>query len=88
MFDTRFSGSTADPLGGLLDLSSAPVCFGYYEQNASDAETIARCHDQTRVGPVGWWNRHRRLGIGVGMTLVTSLGFLPAVQNAILMGLT
>ncbi|MFI6998737.1 hypothetical protein [Nocardia sp. NPDC050175] len=86
MFDPRSAPSSTAPLGGLLDISSAPVAFGYYEENATDAETITRCHDRSRSGPIGWWNRHRQLGIGVGMTLVTTLGFLPAVQNAVILG--
>ncbi|MCM6775379.1 hypothetical protein NDR87_16125 [Nocardia sp. CDC159] len=90
MLDTRFTGNSAssvDPLGGLLDTSSAPVSFGYYEENAADADTIARCH-RPRTGPVGWWNRHRRIRLAVGMALVLNLGFLPAVQDGILTALS
>ncbi|MFI5776734.1 hypothetical protein [Nocardia sp. NPDC051570] len=87
MLDTRFSGSVVDQLGGLLDTSSAQVSFGYYEQNATDVETMVRCHDRSRPGPIGWWNRHRSIRLGVGMTLVLNLGFLPAVQDAIMSGL-
>ncbi|QIS14927.1 hypothetical protein [Nocardia arthritidis] len=88
MLETRFAASgvsTADPLGGLFDVTSAPVGFGYYEENASDAATIVRCHEpRNGRGPTGWWNRHRRLRAGVGMALVLNLGFLPAVQDALL----
>ncbi|WP_069166763.1 hypothetical protein [Nocardia altamirensis] len=87
MFETRSSANTAAPFSGLLDVSSAPVNFGYYEENATDAETIVRLRDEARPGPVGWWNRHRVIGTGVGMALVLTLGLLPAVQNALLMGL-
>ncbi|MBF6331972.1 hypothetical protein [Nocardia transvalensis] len=90
MLDTRFAGNGApavDPLGGLLDVSSAPVTFGYYEENAADAEIIARCHEP-RKGPVGWWDRHRRIRLAVGMVLVVNLGLLPAVQNGILTALS
>lgn len=87
MLNTNSGAGTVDPLAGLINVGSAPVAFGYYEQNATDAETITRCHD-TRIGPVGWWNRHRLVGLGMGTMLVTTLGFLPAVQNALLTGLT
>ncbi|MFI9407086.1 hypothetical protein [Nocardia sp. NPDC052316] len=86
MFETRSAPSSTAPFAGLLDTAAAPVCFGYYEQNATDDDTIARCHEP-RVGPVGWWNRHRQVGLGVGLMLTGTLGFVPAVQNAILMGL-
>ncbi len=90
MFDTRFTGnspSVADPIRGLCDPASAPVSFGYYQDNASDAETIARCH-RPRRGPIGWWNRHRGFRAGVGLVLVGNLGFLPAVQDALLSALS
>ncbi|WP_405165249.1 hypothetical protein OG203_09145 [Nocardia sp. NBC_01499] len=63
---------------GLLDISSAPIGFGYYKQDAGKTETAPTAR-------VGWWTRHRRLAIGVGMTLVTALGFVPAVQYAVLL---
>ncbi|MEU7146309.1 hypothetical protein ABZ942_43210 [Nocardia sp. NPDC046473] len=64
----------------LLDISSAPIGFGYYAQNIDDAEAVSR-----EVTRVGWWSRHRRVAIGVGMTLVTALGLIPAVQYAVLL---
>lgn len=91
MKETQFmtggtGASTVDPIGGLLDIRSAPVAFGYYEENAADPATIAHNHRRIR-GRVGWWNRHRRIRLGVGMALVANLGFLPAVQDAVLTGL-
>ncbi|MFE9576631.1 hypothetical protein ACFYO1_09640 [Nocardia sp. NPDC006044] len=65
---------------GLLDISSASIGFGYYAQNADGAETGSR-----NVDHVGWWSRHRRLTVGVGMTLAAALGFVPAVQFAVLL---
>ncbi|MEV6559017.1 hypothetical protein AB0M22_25110 [Nocardia sp. NPDC051756] len=65
---------------GLLDISSAPIGFGYYSRNAEDAVAVSRDVDH-----VGWWSRHRRLTIGVGMMLATALGFVPAVQFAVLL---
>ncbi|GAB2556159.1 hypothetical protein [Nocardia heshunensis] len=88
MIETRFSSTgVTDPLGGLLDTRSAPVAFGYYEENATEAETRERCH-RPRRGPVGWWNRHRGMRLGVGLALAANLGFLPAVQDAVLTGLS
>ncbi|MEC3919933.1 hypothetical protein [Nocardia sp. CDC160] len=88
MIETRFSSvGVSDPLGGLLDIRSAPVGYGYYEESATDAETRERCHHPRR-GPVGWWQRHRTLRLGVGLALVANLGFLPAVQDAVLTGLS
>lgn len=64
----------------LLDISSAPIGFGYYAQNAGATETVSR-----NLAHVGWWSRHRRLTIGVGMMLAAALGFVPAVQFAVLL---
>ncbi|MFD6163390.1 hypothetical protein ACFWF7_33895 [Nocardia sp. NPDC060256] len=64
----------------LLDISSAPIGFGYYAQNADDTEA-----DSRDVSRVGWWSRHRRVAIGVGMTLAMALGLIPAVQYAVLL---
>ncbi|MFE5460347.1 hypothetical protein [Nocardia sp. NPDC056564] len=63
---------------GLLDIGSAPIGFGYYARNVGDTETASPAH-------VGWWSRHRRLTIGVGMMLAAALGFVPAVQFAVLL---
>ncbi|GAB0103558.1 hypothetical protein JMUB6875_25310 [Nocardia sp. JMUB6875] len=88
MIETRFAtAGVTDPLGGLLDTRSAPVGYGYYEENASDAETRERCHVPRR-GPVGWWNRHRTARLGVGLALAANLALLPAVQDAVLTGLS
>ncbi|GAB4587377.1 hypothetical protein [Nocardia sp. IFM 10818] len=85
MLEFRSTGtSTVDPLGGLIDTRSAPVAYGYYEENVGEAPPLPR---HRRRGPVGWWNRHRRIRLGLGMALVANLGFLPAVQNAVLSGL-
>lgn len=88
MLETRFTGgSTVDPLGGLLDIRSAPIGYGYYAENSGDAATVAHCHRRIR-GPVGWWNRHHRLRLGIAMAMLANLGFLPAVQDAVLTGLS
>ncbi|MFB8279132.1 hypothetical protein [Nocardia colli] len=65
---------------GLLDISSAPIGFGYNTQNADVTETVS-----WNVDHVGWWSRHRRLTIGVGMMLAAALGLVPAVQYAVLL---
>ncbi|MGW4243581.1 hypothetical protein [Nocardia sp. NPDC004722] len=88
MIETRFSAAgVTDPLGGLLDMRSAPVSYGYHTENGMDAELRERCH-RPRRGPVGWWNRHRGVRLGVGLALAANLGFLPAVQDAVLTGLS
>ncbi|MCM6777057.1 hypothetical protein NDR87_26570 [Nocardia sp. CDC159] len=74
-----------DPRAGLLDLRSAPIGYGYYAENATDAETIVLCHNGSRRS--GWWSRHRRLRAAVGVGLAANLGFLPAVQDALLTAL-
>ncbi|WP_067545921.1 hypothetical protein [Nocardia crassostreae] len=86
MLEFRSVGtSTVDPVGGLIDIRSAPVGYGYYEENVGEAAPRPR---HRRPGPVGWWNRHRWTRLGLGMALVANLGFLPAVQNALLTGLS
>ncbi|MBF6330895.1 hypothetical protein [Nocardia transvalensis] len=79
--------TVADPRAGLLDLRSAPITYGYYAENATGAETIEQCHRGPRRGPIGWWNRHPHLRLGVGAAMAVNLGFLPAVQDALLSAL-
>ncbi|ASF09665.1 MULTISPECIES: hypothetical protein [Nocardia] len=91
MFDSRNIGSgglTTDALGGLLDVRSAPVTFGYYEQNEATADAGVEWNTRSRTAPIGWWNRHRHAQTGFGLALITTLAFVPAVQNAILTVLT
>ncbi|WP_069167003.1 hypothetical protein [Nocardia altamirensis] len=91
MFDSRTIGSgvgSADALGGLLDVRSAPVAFGYYESNEVATAAGVAWNTRSRTAPIGWWNRHRQIQAGVGMAVVLTLVFLPAVQNAILTVLT
>ncbi|MEG8178382.1 hypothetical protein GZH49_07500 [Nocardia terpenica] len=76
-----------DPRAGLLDPRTAAVSFGYYAENATEDETIRLCHNGSRPGPTGWWNRHRRIRTGVGFALVANIGFLPAVQDALMSAL-
>ncbi|RDI59083.1 hypothetical protein [Nocardia pseudobrasiliensis] len=81
------SPSIVDPRAGLLDLRSAPISFGYYAENASDAQTITEFHNRGRHRRIGWWNQHRRLRAMVGLGLAANIGFLPAVQDALLTAL-
>ncbi|WP_378737954.1 hypothetical protein [Nocardia brasiliensis] len=91
MFDSRNIGSgglATDALGGLLDIRSAPVAFGYYESDEVAADTGVEWNTRSRTDPIGWWNRHRHMQTGFGMAVVMTLAFVPAVQNAILTVLT
>ncbi|GAA5070777.1 hypothetical protein [Nocardia iowensis] len=91
MFDSRNIGSgglATDALGGLLDVRSAPVAFGYYESDEVAADTGVEWNTRSRIAPIGWWNRHRHMQTGFGMAIVMTLAFVPAVQNAILTVLT
>ncbi|MCM6777061.1 hypothetical protein NDR87_26590 [Nocardia sp. CDC159] len=77
-------GSVVDPAAGLLDPSTAPISYGYYAENATDAAAIER---HRRVDPqrtVGWWHRHRILRLGIGATLALNLGLMPSIQDALL----
>ncbi|MFI7004193.1 hypothetical protein [Nocardia sp. NPDC050175] len=91
MFDSRNigpGGIATDPLGGLLDVQSSPIAFGYYEQNEVATATGVEWNGRHRTAPIGWWNRHRHVQAGFGMAIVLTLAFVPAVQNAILTVLT
>lgn len=77
-----------DSLGGLLDIKSAPVTFGYEERDAVERADAVPWNHVDRPGPIGWWSRHRFAGYGVGLGLATTLAFLPALQDAMLMVLT
>ncbi|MFI5778001.1 hypothetical protein [Nocardia sp. NPDC051570] len=77
-------GSVIDPRSGLLDPSTAPISYGYYAENATGAEEIARHLRSDRDKTIGWWNRHRILRLGIGATLVLNLGVMPSVQDAVL----
>ncbi|MEU7145237.1 hypothetical protein ABZ942_37735 [Nocardia sp. NPDC046473] len=91
MFDSRNigpGGIATDPLGGLLDVESSPIAFGYYEQNEVATATGVEWNGRPRTEPIGWWNRHRHVQAGFGMAIVLTLGLVPAVQNAILTVLT
>ncbi|MFI5777998.1 hypothetical protein [Nocardia sp. NPDC051570] len=81
------SPTVFDPRGGLLDLRTASISYGYYAENATDAQTMVRCHEVPRHRRIGWWNQHRRLRTMVGLGLAANLGFLPAVQDALLTAL-
>jgi len=39
---------------------------------------------RSRATRIGWWNRHRHAQAGLGMAIVMTLAFVPAVQNALL----
>ncbi|MBF6330899.1 hypothetical protein [Nocardia transvalensis] len=87
MLNTADGTTVVDPRAGLLDLRTAPIGYGYYAENATDADTIASCHERSRRGRIGWWNRHRQLRLGIGAGLAVNIGFLPAVQDALLSAL-
>ncbi|KAA8887207.1 hypothetical protein F3087_20110 [Nocardia colli] len=91
MFDSRNIGSggvATDALGGLLDVRSAPIAFGYYERNEVAVAQGVEWNTRSRTAPIGWWNRHQHVQAGFGMAMVLTLAFVPAVQNAILTVLT
>lgn len=91
MFDSRNIGSggvATDALGGLLDVRSAPVTFGYYERDEVAVAHGVEWNTRSRTAPIGWWNRHQHVQAGFGMAIVMTLAFVPAVQNAILTVLT
>ncbi|MFI9508052.1 hypothetical protein [Nocardia sp. NPDC052566] len=91
MFDSRNigpGGLAVDSFGGLLDITSAPVGFGYYERNEVAAETGVEWNTRRRTGKIGWWNRHRFTQAAISATIVLTLGLLPATQNAILSVIT
>ncbi|MFC9441123.1 hypothetical protein [Nocardia sp. NPDC057030] len=91
MFDSRNIGSggvATDALGGLLDVGSAPIAFGYYERDEVAVAQGVEWNTRSRTGPIGWWNRHQHVQAGFGMAMALTLAFVPAVQNAILTVLT
>ncbi|QIS10530.1 hypothetical protein [Nocardia arthritidis] len=90
MFDSRNVGSglPVDSFAGLLELGDNQIGYGYYDSNEIAAAPAVAWNTRTRTGAIGWWNRHRTIQAAVGMTMVLTIGFLPATQNAILSVIT
>lgn len=69
----------------IADLNSASVSFGYYRADVAAAQEAVEHNKTERRGPIGWWNRHKLLTVGVGAVVAANLTFLPMVQNAALL---
>lgn len=83
-----FANSLGSPFVAIESVESAPVSFGYYNQDVIDAQDAAAFNRADRPHTIGWWQRHPVLSCAVGTALVMNLAFLPAVQNAVLAALT
>ncbi|AFU03987.1 hypothetical protein [Nocardia brasiliensis] len=80
----QFPVSGTPSFAALADSSSAPVTFGYYQQNVAEARAAVEHNRAVRRGPIGWWNRHPVLTAGLSFAVTLNLALLPMAQNAML----
>ncbi|MFI9504742.1 hypothetical protein [Nocardia sp. NPDC052566] len=74
----------AAPFADMAALRSAPVSFGYYQEDVARRQAAVEHNRAVRKGPIGWWNRHPALCTGVSFVVACNLGLLPLVQSAVL----
>ncbi|MFJ4654211.1 hypothetical protein ACIP5Y_23335 [Nocardia sp. NPDC088792] len=78
------ANGSAPSFTDMTDLGSTEVSFGYHQEDVAEGQAAVEHNKAERRGPIGWWNRHKLLTMGVSAAVAANLAFLPMVQNAAL----